>query len=140
MGAEQSTPLLVEVKLEVDNGTITLKEVNTSEGKACEEHCKCDGRKHHARARKSKRGQTLNGSSNRDVHQTSNGSSSGDSQGANRMGRSGRRKTDTSVEREIEVITLDDSSDGETMEDLEEEAELIRLIQRRIGRKRSHEF
>ena len=75
------------------------------------------------------------GSSNRDVQQTSNGSSSGGSQGANRMGRSGRRKTDTSGEREIEVITLDDSSDGEN---LEEEAELIRLIQRRIGRKRSH--
>ena len=53
------------------------------------------------------------------------------------MGRSGRRKTDTSGEREIEVITLDDSSDGEN---LEEEAELIRLIQRRIGRKRSHVF
>ena len=34
MGAEQSTPLSVEVKLEVENGTITLKEVNASEGKA----------------------------------------------------------------------------------------------------------
>ena len=56
------------------------------------------------------------------------------------MGSSGRRKTDTLGEREIEVITLDDSSDGETLEDLEEESELIRLIQRRIGRKRSHEF
>ena len=41
-------------------------------------------------------------------------------------------------EREIEVITLDDSSDGETLEDLEEESELILLIQRRISRKRSH--
>ena len=135
MGAEQSTPLSVEVKLEVDNGTITLKEVNTSEGKACEEHCKCDGRKRRARARKSKRGQTLNGQSNRDVQHTSNGRISGDSQGANRMGRRGRRKTDTSVESEIEVIALDDSSDGETLEDLEEEAELKRFIQRGIGRK-----
>ena len=51
------------------------------------------------------------------------------------MGRIGRRKTDASGEREIEVITLDDSSDGETVDDLEEEAELIRLIQRRISRK-----
>ena len=55
MGAEQSTPLSVEVKLEVDNGTITLKEVNTSEGKDCEEHCKCDGRKRCAKPRKSTR-------------------------------------------------------------------------------------
>ena len=36
------------------------------------------------------------------------------------------------------MITLDDSeSDGEM---LEEEAELVRLIQRRLGRKRSHVF
>ena len=53
------------------------------------------------------------------------------------MGKTGRRKPGTLGEREIEVITLDDSSDGEV---LEEEAELIRLIQRRIGRKRSHVF
>ena len=121
MGAEQSTPLSVEVKLEVDNGTITLKEVNTSEGKACEEHCECNGRKRHAKARKSKRGQALNGSYNRDVHKT-NGNSSGGSQGASRVGRIGRRKTDASGEREIEVITLEDSSDGDMVEDLEEEA------------------
>ena len=51
MGAEQSAPLTVEVKLEVDNGTITLKEVTTSE--ACEEHCECNGRRRNAKARKS---------------------------------------------------------------------------------------
>ena len=110
MGEEQSTPLSVEVKLEVDNGTSTLKEVNTSERKACEEHCECNGRKRRLKSR----GQAFNGSSNHDVHKTSNGSSSGSSQGANKMGRSGRRKNDTSGERAIEVITLEDSSDGET--------------------------
>ena len=109
-----------------------MKEVNTSE--ACEEHCECNERKQHAKARKYKRGQALSGSYNRDVHKT-NGNSSSGSQGANRVGRIGRRKTDASGEREIEVITLDDSSDGETVDDLEEEAELIRLIQRRISRK-----
>ena len=51
------------------------------------------------------------------------------------MGRIGRRKTDASRYGEIEVITLEDSSDGEMVDDLEEEAELIRLIQRRISMK-----
>ena len=99
MGAEQSTPLSVEVKLEVDNGTITLKEVNTSEGKACEEHCECNGRKRSAKDRKSKRAQALNGSYNR----KSNGNSSRSSSSSDgrketcRAGRIGRRKTDASV-------------------------------------------
>ena len=35
----------------------------------------------------------------------------------------------------MEVITLEDSLDGEMVSDLEEEAQLIRLIQRRISRK-----
>ena len=60
-----------------------MKEVKTSEGKACEEHYECNGRKRRAKARKSKRGQALNGSSNRDVHHTINGSNPGSSQGAN---------------------------------------------------------
>ena len=117
---------------------MTLCEVNTSEGKACKEtnHCKCDGRKRRARARKSKRG--LDGQSDHKVQQTSYGNSSGDSQGANGTGKTGRRKAGTSGGRDVEVITLDDSeSDGEM---LEEEAELVRLIQRRLGRKRSHVF
>ena len=65
MGAEQSAPLTVEVKLEVDDGTITLKEVTTSE--ACKDHCECNGRRRNVKARKSKRAQALNGSYNREI-------------------------------------------------------------------------
>ena len=57
------------------------------------------------------------------------------SRGTGGAGRIGRRKPDDSGNGEMEVITLEDSSDGEMVDDLEEEAELIRLIQRRISMK-----
>ena len=56
-------------------------------------------------------------------------------QGAHGTGQTGRMQAGTSGVRNVEIVTLDDSeSDGET---LEEKAELVRMIQRRLGRKRS---
>ena len=55
--------------------------------------------------------------------------------GGRGTGVAGRRESDDSGNGEMEVITLEDSSDGETASELEEEAQLIRLIQKRIGRK-----
>ena len=46
----------------------------------------------------------------------------------------GRRENDVSGSGEMEVITLD-SSDGETALELEEEAHILRLILKQIGRK-----
>ena len=46
----------------------------------------------------------------------------------------GRRESDASDSGEMEVITLD-SSDGETASELEEEAQILRLIKKQIGRK-----
>ena len=170
MGAEQSAPLTVEVKFEVDGSTITLKEVTTSE--ACKDDCECNWRRRNAKSRKSRRarararaskigtsneasevshhfdgsksngnsskqssdGNNCNGSKYNGNSSTSSSSYVG-SRGTGVAGRSGRRETDDSGNGEMEVITLEDSSDGETASELEEEAQLIRLIQKRIGRK-----
>ena len=102
------------------------------------------------------RGEARDDQSEHKLQQTGNENSSGDNkhrrrmcgggalgslhmaQGANGAGQTGRRKAGTSGGRDVEVITLDDSeSNGEMSE---EEAELVRLIQRRLGRKRSHVF
>ena len=46
----------------------------------------------------------------------------------------GRRESDASGSGEMEVITLD-SSNAETASELEEEAQILRLIKKQIGRK-----
>ena len=59
-------------------------------------------------------------------------------QGAHGAGQTGRRQAGTSGVRNVEIVTLDDSeSDGETLEEMEEK--LAKMIQRRLGRKRSHQ-
>ena len=59
-------------------------------------------------------------------------------QGAHGAGQTGRRQAGTSGVRNVEIVTLDDSeSDGETLEEME--AELVRMIQRRLWRKCSHQ-
>ena len=59
-------------------------------------------------------------------------------QGAHGAGQTGRRQAGTSGVRNVEIVTIDDSeSDDETLEEME--AELVRMIQRRLGRKRSHQ-
>ena len=37
----------------------------------------------------------------------------------------------------VEIVTLDSDSEDETLEEME--AELVRMIERRLGRKRSHQ-
>ena len=59
-------------------------------------------------------------------------------QGAHGAGQTGRRQAGTSGVRNVEIVTLDDSeSDGETLEEMEEK--LAKMIQRRLGRKCSHQ-
>ena len=59
-------------------------------------------------------------------------------QGAHGAGQTGWRQAGTSGVRNVEIVTLDDSeSDGETLEEME--AELVKMIQKRLGRKRSHQ-
>ena len=58
--------------------------------------------------------------------------------GAQGAGPTRRRQAGTSGVRNVEIVTLDDSeSDGETLQEMEEK--LARMIQRRLGRKRSHQ-
>ena len=54
MGAEISAPLTVDIKVEVEGGTLTVKEVTTTE--ACKDDCGCRNEKQLAkRARRAKR-------------------------------------------------------------------------------------
>ena len=46
MGAEVSAPLTVDIKVEVDGSTLTVKEVTTTE--ACEDDCGCKNMKRQA--------------------------------------------------------------------------------------------
>ena len=58
--------------------------------------------------------------------------------GAQGAGPTRRRQAGTSGVRNVEIVTIDESeSDDETLEEME--AELVRMIQRRLGRKRSHQ-
>ena len=57
---------------------------------------------------------------------------SGNGRGRGTVG--GRRESDDLDSGEMEVITLD-SSDAETASELEEEAQILRLIKKQIGRK-----
>ena len=157
-----------------EEGTVTIREVNTNGGKDRKEinNCNFDGRKHRSTGgvralnpQQGSRGQARDGQSDhrqqidgiaRKSQQIGNANITGNAkhhgrmcgggalgslhvaQGVNGAGQTGRKQAGTSGVRDVEVITLDDfESDGEI---LEEEAELIRLIQRRIGRKRSHVF
>ena len=54
MGADQSAPLTVDIRVEVDGGTLTVKEVTTSE--ACKDDCGCrNARQLARRAKKARR-------------------------------------------------------------------------------------
>ena len=54
MGAEVSAPLTVDIKVEVDGSTLTVKEVTTTE--ACKDDCGCKNMKRQAnRARRARR-------------------------------------------------------------------------------------
>ena len=50
-----------------------------------------------------------------------------------------RRQTGISGVRNkaVEIVTLDSDSEDETLEEME--AELVRMVERRLGRKRSHQ-
>ena len=147
MGAEQSAPLTVDIKVEVDGGTLTVKEVTTRE--ACKDDCGCRNEKllakrarrakRHARARAAKNclrneasGDTLQASGSRpgdSLKLSSHGnevncskikgntSTNNSGNGRGRGTVGGRRESDASGSGEMEVITLD-SSDTETASEL----------------------
>ena len=156
--------MTVDIRVDVDGGTLTVKEDTTRE--ACKDDCGCRNTKQQAkRARWARRrarehaakiclrneasGGTLQASGSKpgdSFKRSSHGndgncskvksypstSNSGNVRGRGMVG--GRREREKSGSGEMEVITLE-SSDEETASELEEEAQILRIIQQQIGRK-----